>query len=158
MIFEVLITTMSISRALASMGWSKKAARRVARERNANLRDLYLYNMSAFSSYYLVFVDESGCDKRIGFRRTGWSPIGVMPVQIAKFQCEQRYQILPAYIQDGVILVRVFQGFTDGTLFEDFIEQILPLCGRWPEPKSVLVMDNASVILSGSSSCVMKLE
>ena len=38
----------------------------------------------------------------------------------------------------------VFQGSTDGTVFEDFIEQLLPLCGKWPEPKSVLVMDNAS--------------
>ena len=30
--------------------------------------------------YHYVFVDESGCDKRIGFRRTGWSPLGVTPV------------------------------------------------------------------------------
>ena len=29
-------------------------------------------------------------------------------------------------------------------LSEDFIEELLPLCGKWPEPKSVLVMDNAS--------------
>jgi transposase len=29
-------------------------------------------------------------------------------------------------------------------MFEDFIEQLLHHCGRWPEPKSVLVMDNAS--------------
>jgi transposase len=142
--FDVLVTTMSISRALASMGWSKKTARRVARERNADLRDLYLHNMSAFHSHHLVYVDESGCDKRIGFRRTGWSPVGVTPVKIAQFQRERRYQILPAYTQDGVILARVFQGSTDSALFEDFIEQLLPLCGRWPEPKSVLVMDNAS--------------
>ena len=27
---------------------------------------------------------------------------------------------------------------------EDFIEQLLHHCGKWPEPKSVLVMDNAS--------------
>ena len=126
------------------MGWSKKTARRVARERNADLRDLYLHNISAFRSYHLVYVDESGCDKRIGFGRTGWSPVGVTPVRIAQFQREQRYRILPAYTQDGVILARVFQGFTDSTLFEDFIEQLLPLCGRWPEPNSVLVMDNAS--------------
>lgn len=142
--FDNLVTTMSISRALASMGWSKKTARRVARERNADLRDLYLHNISAFRSYHLVYVDESGCDKRIGFGRTGWSPVGVTPVQIAQFQREQRYRILPAHTQDGVILARVFQGFTDSTLFEDFIEQLLPLCGRWPEPNSVLVMDNAS--------------
>jgi transposase len=89
-------------------------------------------------------VDETGCDKRIGFRPTGWSPLGVTPIQIARFQREQRYQILPAYTQDGVILARVFQGSTDSTVFEDFIEQLLPLCGKWPEPKSVLVMDNAS--------------
>ena len=29
-------------------------------------------------------------------------------------------------------------------MFEEFIEQLLPFCGRWLEPKSVLVMDNAS--------------
>jgi transposase len=27
-------------------------------------------------------------------------------------------------------------------VFEDFIEQLLRHCGNWPEPKSVLVMDN----------------
>jgi transposase len=75
----------------------------------------------------------------------GWSPLGVTPIQIARFQREQRYQILPAYTQDGIILARVFQGSTDSTVFEDFIEQLLPLCGRWPEPKSVLVMDKASI-------------
>lgn len=29
-------------------------------------------------------------------------------------------------------------------MFEDFIEQLLQHCGKWPVPKSVLVMDNAS--------------
>ena len=142
--FDVLVTTQSISRALAAEGWSKKVARRVALERNADLRDFYLHNLSAFRSYHLVYIDESGCDKRVGFRRTGWSPLGVAPVQVARLHRDQRYQILPAYTQDGVILARVFQGSTDGAVFEDFVEQLLLHCGRWPEPKSVLVMDNAS--------------
>jgi hypothetical protein len=34
--------------------------------------------------------------------------------------------------------------FTVIGIFEDFIEQLLPFCGKWPEPKSVLVMDKAS--------------
>lgn len=142
--FEAQVTVYSIGRALASVGWSKKAARRIARGRNADLRDFYLYELSGFRSYQLVFVDESGCDKRIGFRRTGWSPVGVTPVQVAQFQREQRYQILPAYAQDGIVLARVFQGSTDATVFEDFIEQLLPHCGRFPERKSVIIMDNAS--------------
>jgi len=142
--FKVNVTTFSVARALKSKGWTKKTIRRIARGRNTDLRDLYAYNTSGFHSYQYIFVDESGCDKRIGFRRTGWSPLGVTPVQIARFQREQRYQILPAYTQDGVLLVRVFQGSTDSTVFEEYIEQLLPLMGRWPEPKPVLVMDNAS--------------
>ena len=42
------------------------------------------------------------------------------------------------------MLARVFQGSTDTAVFEDFIEQLLYHCGRWPEPKSVLIIDNAS--------------
>jgi hypothetical protein len=73
--FEAPVTMSTISRALASIKWSKKVARRVAVERNADLRDFYLHNLSCFRSYHLVYVDESGCDKRIRFRRTRWSPL-----------------------------------------------------------------------------------
>ncbi len=38
--FGVIVTVHSISRALTSAGWSKKAARWVAKERNADLRGL----------------------------------------------------------------------------------------------------------------------
>lgn len=60
------------------------------------------------------------------------------------FSAGQRYQILPAYCQDSILMSRVFQGSTDTSMFEDFIEQLLHHCGRWPEPKSVLIVDNAS--------------
>ena len=116
----------------------------MAAERSADLRDLYLYDLSSFEPYHVVYVDESGCDKRVGYRRTGWSPLGVTPVQIARFQRGQRYHILPAYTQNGILLSRIFQGTTDSAVFEDFIEELLPHCGKWPEEYSVLVMDNAS--------------
>jgi len=51
---------------------------------------------------------------------------------------------LPAYAVDGIMLACVFQGSMNGAVFKDFIKQLLPLCSKWPEPKSVLVMDNAS--------------
>jgi hypothetical protein len=31
----------------------------------------------------------------------------------------------------------------DATMFEDFIAQLLQHCGKWPDPKSVVDMDNA---------------
>lgn len=143
-VFDVCVANSTISRALAAKGWSKKTTRNQAKERNADLGDYYLHNLSEFESYHLVYIDESGCDKRVGYRRTSWAPLGVTPVQVAKFHRGQRYQILPAYCQDSVLLSRVFRGSTNALIFEDFIEQLLRHCGKWPEPKSVLVMDNTS--------------
>jgi transposase len=68
----------------------------------------------------------------------------VTPVQVSQFHRGQGYQILPTYAQDGILLSRIFCGLTDATIFEDFIEQLLHHCGKFPEPKSVLIMDNAS--------------
>lgn len=142
--FRVSTTKSSVSRALHAVGWSKKNIRRIAKERSAELRNFYLYKLSFFHSYQVVYVDESGCDQRAGYRRTGWSPRGITPVQTANFHRGQRFQILPAYTQDGILLSRVYQGSTDSTVFVDFVAQLLRHCGRWPEPKSVLIMDNAS--------------
>jgi len=142
--FDVEVSKSTISRTLKAEGWSKKTIRRKAREQNADLRDKYAHELTAFASHHLIYIDESGCDKRVGFRRTGWSPLGIAPVQTEKFHRGQRHHILPAYTQDGIMLARVYQGSTDGEVFEDFLEELLQWCGRWPQPKSVLVMDNAS--------------
>ena len=100
--FDVLVTESTISRALKSIRWSKKKAREVAEQRNPDLRDHYVHTITPLDYDQLLFVGESGCDKRIGFRRTGWSPLGVTPVQVARLERGQRYQILPAYDHNGV--------------------------------------------------------
>ncbi|KAK6850546.1 hypothetical protein PG995_009110 [Apiospora arundinis] len=102
--FDVEVTKMSVSRALVSIGWSKKTTRRVAEERNAELRDFYNYALSEFHSYHLVYIDESGCDKRAGFRRTGWSPQGVAPVQTARFHRGRTGNLDPRATAQGLNL------------------------------------------------------
>ena len=37
----------------------------------------------------------------------------------------------------------MYEGSTDTEIFENFIEKLLPYCGRWPAQESVLIMDNA---------------
>ncbi|KAJ5471939.1 hypothetical protein N7539_008508 [Penicillium diatomitis] len=108
--FQTMVTTSSIRRALVAKGWSKKTARQHARGQNADLRDYYLHNLSDFKSYHLVYIDESGCDKRVRFRRTGWALLSKAPLQVTQFHRDQRYQILPAYAQDRIVLSRVFRG------------------------------------------------
>jgi len=62
----------------------------------------------------------------------------------ANFQREYQIQILATYTQRGIKLARVYPGSTDKATFEDFIDQLLRHCGKWPEPKTVLVMDNVA--------------
>ncbi|KAF4439495.1 transposase [Fusarium acutatum] len=114
--FETTIPASNTGRALRSARWTRKTARRVAKGRNADLRDYYLYKLSFYRSYQLVYIDESGCDRRI----------------------------LPAYTQEGILHYDIFPGSTDSAKFEEFIEQLLHHCGKWLELNSVLVMDNAS--------------
>jgi hypothetical protein len=78
--FDVEVSTSTMSCTLKAEGWSKKMMRRKAQEQNADPRDKYLHELSTFASYHLVYIDESGCDKGVGFRRTGWSPVGITPV------------------------------------------------------------------------------
>jgi transposase len=118
--------------------------RRIAQQRDADLRDHYLHRISKYKSYQLIFVEESGCDGRARHRRWGWAPKGTSPVHVTKFSRGKRWHILPAYAQDGIMLRRVYQGSTDTDLFDDFIAQLLHHCRPYPEEKSVIVMDNAS--------------
>lgn len=89
--FGIHVTTSSIGRVPKSRGWTKKTIRCIAKGRNTDLRDLYIHNSwdLGFRLNQYVFVDESGCDERIGFRWTGWPPLSVTPIQIARFQREQ---------------------------------------------------------------------
>ncbi|KAK1839987.1 TPR domain-containing protein [Colletotrichum chrysophilum] len=56
----------------------------------------------------------------------------------------KRVQVLPAYTINGVIYCEVYEENTYVELFECFLERLLPYCGRYPEPRSVIFMDNAS--------------
>lgn len=118
----------------------------MAAGRNPQLRAFYQYRISSFRHDQLVFVDESGTDRRIGFRKTAWSPLGIAPVQRQALSRGDRYQILPAFTSEGILAVSIYKGTTDTSLFEDFLVNILlPKCGRYPAKNSVIVMDNASI-------------
>lgn len=71
-IHGVLVSTSTISRSLSNMCWSKKMNRRRAKERKPDLRDFYMDKVSNLRSWQLVFIDETGCDGLVGFRKKGW--------------------------------------------------------------------------------------
>lgn len=110
--------------------WSKKTTQNVARERNPDLREEYIHEVSFFRSDQLVFIDETGVDKSFGIKPKGWAPRGKRPCQVKRFHRGHRFKIVPAYTQDGVLHFRVYEGSTDAKIFEHFIETLLPYCSK----------------------------
>lgn len=141
---EVSVTT--ITRTLNQRKISYKVMRRIAQQQMPDLQHFYYYRLKLLRcrSYHMVFIDESGINRPGMFQHKGWAPKGITPVQKARFERGTRVQFIAAYTQKGVKLSRFFTGSMDKPLFEDFIEQLLCHCGKWPEPETVLIMDNVA--------------
>ncbi|KAK4453047.1 hypothetical protein QBC34DRAFT_376501 [Podospora aff. communis PSN243] len=69
--FDVDVTRFSIGRSLKRAKWWKKCTQNVARERNPDLRDEYVHEISFLRSEQLVFIDETGVDRSIGTKLQG---------------------------------------------------------------------------------------
>ena len=48
--FQIRVSMSTITRALKLRGWSRKKCRQEARQRDPDLRDLYLYNLADYSA------------------------------------------------------------------------------------------------------------
>lgn len=135
---------MSRSTISRSIEWTKKVMITIAKERNQELRDDFIYRRSLFKVEQMVILDESGDDRELAIPKRGYAPKGVTPVQVKPFHRGHRVSFLPAYIIDGIIYCEVYEGNTDLDLFESYLINLLPYLGRFPRARSVVFMDNAS--------------
>ncbi|KAF6789676.1 TPR domain-containing protein [Colletotrichum sojae] len=142
--YQFKVSRFTIGRTLKRAGWTKKVTQNIAKERNQDLRDDYIERRSHYKVHQMIFIDESGSDRGLAILGRGYAPKGVTPVQTKRFHRGKRVQMLPAYTIDGVIYCEVYEDNTDVQVFEGFLERLLPCCGRYPEARSVIFMDNAS--------------
>jgi hypothetical protein len=120
----------------------RKAAQR-DEELRAHWRDEVL---PGYRSDQLIFIDESASNEYTVLRKFGWSPKGKRACVTVPLVRSKRWSVLPAYSSEGFLTWDTFQGSYDTNLFNTFVEsQLLPICNRFPEPRSVIVMDNASI-------------
>jgi len=125
---------------------TRKKLKVEAAQRNQELRLDWQFCLQEYHADQLIFVDEMGSDDRTGDRSYGWSDKGLRAVVSRWLQRKKRVSVLPAYTVDGYIVATTFPGTCTAEIFEDFIiDQLLPHCSPFPGPRSVIVMDNASV-------------
>jgi transposase len=143
--FDIEVHRSTVSRALSWIKMTRKKLRVEAAQRNEELRVQWQFFLQEFTAVQLVFLDESGSDDRTGDRQYGWAFSGVRAVVQRWLARRARVSVLAAYGLEGYIKTTTFEGTCNGDIVEQFILELLPTCNPYPGPRSVIIMDNASV-------------
>jgi hypothetical protein len=137
-----------ICRVLAAHGFTRKKVRQVALQRNTLFRASYIANVSYFPKQMLVWVDETGCNKRDLLRKYGYAFRGERAVCHNLFVRGKRISAIAALSHQGILDVSLTTMSVDGEMFCDFIRgylipNMMPYNGV--NPNSVVVMDNCAI-------------
>jgi transposase len=144
--FDVKVSNPLISKLLKRRQITNKKLKVIAQQQNEELIHAWHDKARWWRSDQLVFVDESAYNEKNGDRKTGWSEIGLSPVVERFLKRSKRWSVLPAYTLDGWEVPLCYQGSITGDIFEWWFEHdLIPRCGRYPEPKSIIIMDNCSI-------------
>ena len=122
--------------------------RTVAIQRDEVLRLRYTQDMSVFSAEMLVFIDETGADRRNIIRQHGYSLRGKPMCNQIMLVRGERVSAIACIAVDGLLDVRTVRGTTDGDTFYEFVQthllqHLMPFNGV--NPRSVVVLDNCSI-------------
>lgn len=146
--FGVHISVATICRSLKDLRFSRQVITHVALQQSDTARARFMARISMYDIGTLIFIDESGHDKRKSIRKFGYSIRGVRPVDRRLLIRGIRYSAIPIMTIDGLHDVMIAEGTINGERFEHFVEDyllpmLLPYNGS--NPFSVVVMDNASI-------------
>ena len=108
----------------------------------------YMAEMSAFDPAMMVWIDETGCDRRNALPHFGYGIRG-LPPQDHQLQLRGvRYSAIGIMSKEGVQDVYITEGTVNGDVFVDFLyTQLLPILQPFDgiSTNSVVVMDNVSI-------------
>ena len=148
--YGVRVHISTICRTLKSMGCTRQVIRHVALQQSEAMRAKFMAEVSIYDPSMLVWIDESGCDRRNSIRKYGYSVRGIRPVDHRILVRGTRYSAVPVMSVQGIQCHDVFlaEGNINGDRFEFFIRNfLLPVMMSFNgiNPLSVVIMDNASI-------------
>ena len=146
--FGVLVSVPTICRTLKQMGCTRQTMHHVAIQRSDAMRAKFMAEISVYDPAMLVWLDETGCDRRNTTRKYGYSIRG-MPISDHHLLVRgTRYTAIPVISQEGIHNVYLREGTMDGNQFAHFVQNcLLPVLQPFNgiNTKSVVVLDNASI-------------
>lgn len=143
------VSLSTICRALNfDMNMSRKVLTKSARECIPREVSAYKSKLEAIYSYpeQLLFIDETSKDGRQAYRWYAWSRRNKKAVVKLPFKKGERRSILAALDHRGFVAWDTTPGtYTRNSFHRSFVAKIFPLLNPWPQPRSIVILDNAKI-------------
>ena len=124
----IAISLPIICRTFMSMGVTRQAMHHIVLQQSDCERAKYMAEISMYDPSMLVFIDETGCDRRNMIRKYGYSFRG-MPVEDRRLLVRgTRYSAIPVMSSSGIHDVYLKEGTVIGEVFADFVDNNLLPC------------------------------
>ncbi len=137
----------TICRTLRHLGVTRQKVQVIALQRSEDLRVKFMAEISAFEPEMLIWIDETGTDRRNAIRSYGYSLRGLTPRTYHLKLGGKRISAIGIMTMNGVD-VYLTNDSVNGEKFEDFICQcllpiLMPFNGT--NHNSIVILDNASI-------------
>ena len=137
----------TIFRTIRRLGFTQML-RHIAMQRSDDEREEFMDEMSYISANMIVWLDETGSDRRNERRKRGYHLRGMTPTDFRITVRGKRLSSIGVMSARGVEDVDTYEGSIDGDKFCNFVERCLvpilqPFNGT--NDRSIVVMDNASI-------------
>ena len=142
----IKVSLSTICKLLKRFGITRKKIRQVAQQRCYLLQGTFIAHVLNFNVDMFVWLDETGTDKRDQFRKYGYALRGVTPTYHRLLSRGVRINAIACMSVDGMISLELVKGSVNGDIFFDFLRgSLIPNMQHFPNPHSVLIMDNCSI-------------
>lgn len=145
---NVVVDGSTVCRLLRRNGFTRKKIVQTAKQRCSEYRARFMADIFAYNKDMLVFIDETGSDRRDQIRRSGYALRGEAPVYHRLLARGKRISAIAAISCDGLLEYELVTGTVNGQTFLEFVRgtlipQMLPFDGS--NKRSIAILDNCSI-------------
>ena len=142
------VSQSALCKFLHKTGFTRQRLSTYALQRDECLRSQFAADVSLYSPEMLIFLDETGTDRRDTLRKKGYSLRG-KPAKSQKLLVRgEHVSVISALSVEGILVCQIQRGSVSGETFYDFIlkylvPHLMPFDGV--NPNSVVIFDNCSI-------------
>ena len=144
----VKVTESAICVYLHKAGFTRQRLKLYAVQRDDNLRAKFASDVSLYNLDMLIFLDETGTDRRDSLRAKGYSLRGKPAQKQTLLVRGEHVSAMCMMSFEGILSCRIARGGVDGDKFVEFVEKalmpnVMPFNGS--NPRSVIILDNCAI-------------